>query len=313
MSADETAPGRTILVSGVSRAFGQVVALNDVSFELRPGIVGLLGPNGAGKSTLLKILTGELRPTLGEVRVLGLEPFANPGLFRRIAVAPEQEALFEDVTGREFLTFMLTLRGHEPADAAKRAAEQLDAMGLADAMDRRIGGYSKGMRQRCKLAAVLSADAEVLFLDEPLTGLDPLWRHRIQTMIRQRAESGVTVVFSSHVLHEVEQATRQILLLHRGRLAAQGEAREIRALVDKHPHRIHLECVRSRDLGARLLRWDSVESVKVTERGLLVTTPRPDRFYAELTAAAAAEDLGVSGLHSPDDSLAALFETLVHG
>ncbi|MCG3135833.1 MAG: Vitamin B12 import ATP-binding protein BtuD [Planctomycetes bacterium] len=305
--------GATIEVRQLSRAFGQVVALNEVSFDVAPGIVGLLGPNGAGKSTLLKILTGELRPSLGSVRVLGLDPFANPEYFARIAVAPEQEALFEDVTGREFITFMLKLRGHDAADAGRRAEEHLDAMGLADAMHRKIGGYSKGMRQRCKLAAVFSADAEALFLDEPLTGLDPVWRHRIQTRIRERAEAGVTVVFSSHVLHEVEQATRQVLLLHRGRLAAQGEAREIRAMVDKHPHRIHVECARPREIGARLLAWDSVESVRVTPKGLLVTTPKPDRFYASLTEASAAEDLGVTGLHSPDDSLAALFETLVGG
>lgn len=300
-----------IEVRNLSRAFGQVVALNEVSFDVQPGVVGLLGPNGAGKSTLLKILAGELRPTIGDVRVLGEAPFANPAYFRRIAVAPEQETLFEDLTGLEFVSFMLRLRGHPPSAADDLAQGALARMDLLPAMDRRIGGYSKGMRQRCKLAAVLAPETELLFLDEPLTGLDPLWRHRIQKMIRERADAGTTVVFSSHVLHEVEQATRQILLLHRGRLAAQGDARDIRALVDSHPHRVNVECERPRDLARIFVSWDCVESVQIRANGLVVKTPRPDVFYADVTALAAAEDVGITGLDSPDDSIAALFETLV--
>jgi ABC-2 type transport system ATP-binding protein len=167
------------------------------------------------------------------------------------------------------------------------------------------------MRQRTKLATTFAHDPEVLFLDEPLTGLDPLWRHRVQKALHEAADGGACVIFSSHVLHEVEQATRQVLLLHRGRLVAQGDAREIRALVDTYPHRVHIEARRPRDLGVHLLGWDVVESVTVVERGVRVTTPRPDAFYARLTAEAADGDLGVEGLVSPDDSLQALFETLV--
>ena len=298
-------------VRGLTRSFGQVVALNEVTFDVGGGVMGLLGPNGAGKSTLLKILTGELRPTLGRVEVLGLEPFANPDLYHRIGIAPEQDTLFDDLTGRQFVSFLLRLRGWDPPAAGKRAADWLDRMGLADAMDRKIGGYSKGMRQRTKLATTFAHDPDVIFLDEPLTGLDPLWRHRVQKSIREAADAGACVIFSSHVLHEVEQATRQVLLLHRGRVVAQGDAREIRALVDTYPHRIQIETPRPRELGVRLLAWDIVESVSVTGNGLRVTTPRPDAFYARLTDAAASEDLAVEGMVSPDDSLQALFETLV--
>jgi len=300
-----------IRVSRVMRSFGQVVALNDVSFDVAGGIVGLLGPNGAGKSTLLKLLTGEIRPTLGNVRVLGQEPFANPDLHHRIGTAPELDALFDDLTGHEFVSFLLKLRGWDPPEAARRADAWLDRMGLSDAMHRRIGGYSKGMRQRTKLATTFAHDPEVLFLDEPLTGLDPLWRHRVQTAVREAAAAGACVVFSSHVLYEVEHATRQVLLLHRGRIVAQGDAGEIRALIDTFPHRVHVEARRPRELGVRLLGWDTVESVTVTPTGVRLTTPRPDAFYADLTRAAADDDLGIEGLVSPDDSLQALFETLV--
>ena len=304
-----TAP--VIEVRDLSRAYGEVVALNEVSFDIEAGVVGLLGPNGAGKSTLLKILTGELRPSLGTVRVLGMEPFANPELFRRIGICPEQDTIFEDLTGREFVAFLVRLRGVDPAESGRRAEEWLDRFGLADAMHRKIRGYSKGMRQRTKLAFALAHDPELLFLDEPLTGLDPLWRHRVQKSLKEAAARGTTVIFSSHVLYEVEAATHQVLMLHRGRLAAQGDAREIRALIDKYPHRVRLVAERPRELGLRLLSWDCVESASILADGVDVTTSRPGVFYTRLTAEGSSDDLGVSGFSSPDDSIKALFETLV--
>ncbi len=300
-----------IRVRELTRIYGEVVALNELSFEVQGGIVGLLGPNGAGKSTLLKVLTGEIQPSLGSAEVLGLTPYANPNLYHRIGIAPEQDALFEDLTAREFITFVLKLRGWDPPEAARRAAEWLDRLGLADAMDRRIGGYSKGMRQRTKLATALSHDCEILFLDEPLTGLDPLWRHRVQKAVKEAAARGTTVIFSSHVLYEVEAATRQVLLLHRGRMAAQGDSHEIRALIDKFPHRVHLHAERPRELGKILLGWECVESVKLRHDGVDVTTPFPQTFYDRMTREAADDDLGISGMTSPDDSLQALFEALI--
>jgi ABC-2 type transport system ATP-binding protein len=300
-----------IEVRDLSRSYGEVVALNEVSFDVEPGVVGLLGPNGAGKSTLLKVLTGELRPSLGTATVLGMTPYANPDLYHRIGICPEQDAIFEDLTALEFVSFLLRLRGVDPGESGRLASEWLDRFGLADAMKRKIRGYSKGMRQRTKLAFALAHDPELLFLDEPLTGLDPLWRHKVQKALREAAGRGTTVIFSSHVLYEVESATRQVLMIHRGRIAAQGDAREIRALIDKHPHRVHLQAARPRELGVRLLSWDCVESALVRADGVDVTTPKPAAFYARLTAEAADEDLGVDGFTSPDDSIKALFETLV--
>ncbi len=299
-------------VERVTRAYGEVVALNDVSLEIRPGIVGLLGPNGAGKSTLLKLLTGELRPGLGTVQVLGLEPFANAALYARIGICPEQDALFEDLSAVEFLAFLLRLRGFDVAAARARALEWLERVGLTDAAHRTLRGFSKGMRQRVKLCTAFAHEPEIVFLDEPLTGLDPLWRARVQRMVRERAAAGGTVLFSSHVLPEVEQVTREVILLHRGRVAAQGDAREIRALVDRIPHRIELAAREPRRLAVLLAGWECVEGVRIREGAVDVTTSRPDLLYATLTEACAADELGVLGVASPDDGLQALFDALVH-
>jgi ABC-2 type transport system ATP-binding protein len=301
-----------IQVEQLTRSYGAVVAINDVSLTIESGVVGLLGPNGAGKSTLLKTLTGELRPGIGSVQVLGMTPFANPDLYARIGICPEQDAMFEDMTGREFVAFLLRLRGLEGKHARDRADAWLDRMGLTDARDRKLRGYSKGMRQRTKLCTAFAHEPELVFLDEPLTGLDPLWRHHVQTLVRERADAGATVLFSSHVLHEVEQVTREVVLLHRGRVAAQGNSREIRALIDRVPHRVEVLAREPRRVAVLLAGWDCVESVRVRETGVDVTTTRPDLFYALLTESCAADHLGVEGLSSPDDSLQALFDTLVN-
>ena len=307
-----SAAAPVVRVAGLTRAYGAVVALNDVSVDIRPGVVGLLGPNGAGKSTLLRILTGELHPGAGTVEVLGLRPFANPALFARIGLCPEQDALFEDMNARAFLAFLLRLRGHDGAAARRLADEWIERMGLTDAAGRRLRGYSKGMRQRVKLCTALMHEPELIFLDEPMTGLDPLWRHHVQTLVRARADAGATVIFSSHVLHEVEQVTREVVVLHRGRIAAQGNAREVRAMIDRIPHRIALLTPEPRAVAVRLAAWECVESVRVHAQGVDVTTPRPDVFYCLVTAACADEGLPVEGLSSPDDGLQALFDALVH-
>jgi ABC-2 type transport system ATP-binding protein len=299
-------------VDHLTRSYGQVVALNDVSLDIQGGVVGLLGPNGAGKSTLLRTLTGELRPGIGDVTVLGMKPFANPDLYARIGICPEQDALLEDMTATEFVSFLLRLRGLGSADAKQRARAWLDRMGLSEAADRKLGGYSKGMRQRVKLCTAFAHEPELLFLDEPMTGLDPLWRHHIQTLVRERAAAGATILFSSHVLHEVEQVTREVVLLNRGRVAAQGNSREIRALLDRIPHRVKVVAKEPRKMAVRFAGWECVESVKVLETGVDVTTLRPDVFYRLVTEACAAEDLGIEALSSPDDSLQALFDTLVN-
>lgn len=311
-----TAPGAPVLeIRRVSRWFGPVIALNDVSGSVHPGITALVGPNGAGKSTLLNVLTGEVRPNLGEIRVLGEDPWDNPGLFRRVGFCPQQDALFEDLDAPSCVGYLMRLRGFDPAAARSRAEAALAAAGLApEAWGRRVAGYSKGMRQRVRIAQAIAHSPEVLFLDEPLTGLDPVGRREMRGLFRTLAGQGTTILVSSHVLHEVEGTTDRILLLHQSRLRAEGTIADIRELLDAHPHSLEIVCDRPREMAAHLLGGAGVESVSVLPEGLLVARTRtPKETYAHVVRLAAEGGFAVSRLSSPDDTLEAVFRYLVHG
>jgi len=206
----------------LGRWYGQVVGLNELSVRIEGGITGLLGPNGAGKSTFLKLIAGELKPSRGTVRVFGENPFANSRLYRRMGVCPQQDALYRRMSGFEMVRFLLRLSGYSRREAARRAREALVRLDLEQDMNRRTSGYSKGMRQRVKLAQAIAHDPEVLILDEPLGGLDPGGRRRVIGLLKELSEKGMDILVSSHVLHEIEILTSNILLIHRGRLLAQG-------------------------------------------------------------------------------------------
>jgi ABC-2 type transport system ATP-binding protein len=298
----------------LTRWYGPVMALGRVTLEAGPGITALLGENGAGKSTLLKILTGELRPSLGRALVLGEEPWGNPGLFRRVGYCPEGDALFEDMDAPSAVAFLLRLRGFDPDAARRRAEAALAAVGLDPAAwGRRTAGYSKGMRQRVRLAQALAHGPELVLLDEPLTGLDPVGRRDLRLLFRRLAAAGTSLVLSSHVLHEVEATTDRVLLLHRARLLAHGSVHEIRALIDRHPHSVEVACDRPRELAARLAAMDEVVSVRVEPGRVVAETPAPDRFYPALVRALADGGYRVERLSSPDDDLEAVFRYLVKG
>ncbi len=248
---------------GVSKWYGQVIGLNNLTLTIPQGVSGLLGPNGAGKSTLLQLVTGQLRPSQGEVRVLGRTVWNNPGLNHFIGLCPEQDAFYEWMTGRDFLHTCARLSGLGRAEARTAAAQALELVGMTEHMGRAIRGYSKGMRQRTKLAQALVHDPEVLFLDEPLTGTDPVARRDLMDIIARLGQEGKSVVVSSHVLHEVQAVTPNIILLNHGRLVAQGNVREIRDLIDKYPHRIVLICANYRALAAKVVGFEDVEGVKM--------------------------------------------------
>ena len=227
-----------IKVANVSKWYGQVIGLNDFSLDFPRGITGLLGPNGAGKSTLLKILTGQIKPDLGQVSVMGHKPFSNPVIWDFTGYCPEQEAFWYNLTGYEFVMLLVRLQGwsKEKADSAARAA--IETMGLTGDSGRKIGGYSKGMKQRIKIAQCIVHEPDLLILDEPLAGTDPLARHHIIKLLHQWENEGKTIIISSHVLEEVERITNNIVLIHRGRLLADGKIDQIRDLIDQHPHHI---------------------------------------------------------------------------
>jgi ABC-2 type transport system ATP-binding protein len=298
---------------GVSKWYGNVIGLNKLTLHVPAGVTGLLGPNGAGKSTLLQLATGQLRPSQGTVRVLGQRVWDNPALNRVVGLCPEQDAFYEWMTGRDFVRTCARLSGLGRREASAAADRAMARVGMAEHMNRAVRGYSKGMRQRTKLAQALVHDPRVLFLDEPLTGTDPVARRDLIEVVRGLGAAGRSVLVSSHVLHEIQSLTPRIVLLHRGRLVAEGHVREIRDLIDKHPHRIVLVCDRYRDLAARLATCADVDGIKFLDRGsgLLVETRQPDAFYARLPALALSDGLALREVYSEDDNLEAVFKYLV--
>jgi ABC-2 type transport system ATP-binding protein len=298
----------------VSKWYGNVIGINKLTLEIRPGVTGLLGPNGAGKSTLLQLATGQLRPSQGSVRVLGRRVWNNPALNRFIGLCPEQDAFYEWMTGWDFVHTCARLSGLGRSEAREAAQHTIDAVGMTKNQGRAIRGYSKGMRQRIKLAQSLVHNPEVLFLDEPLTGTDPVARRDLMNIIQRLGGEGKSVLVSSHVLHEVQSLTPNIVLLNHGRLVAEGHVRQIRDLIDKHPHHIVLVCDEYRKLAGRVLAWDDVEGVKVlaSESGVMVETRSPDVFYSRLPALSLEDGLAIKAVYSDDDNLEAVFKYLVN-
>ncbi|MBL8862822.1 MAG: ABC transporter ATP-binding protein [Planctomycetes bacterium] len=298
----------------LGRWYGDVVGVSDVSVTIEGGIVGLLGANGAGKSTFLKLLVGELKPSRGSIRVLSEVPFANARLYRRLGFSPQQDALWGDLTARGTLEFLLRASGFPRAEARDRADRALRRVQLESAADRRVAGFSKGMRQRVRIAQAIAHDPEFVVLDEPLNGLDPLARRAALELFRELAAHGAHVLVSSHVLHEVEELTRTVLLLHRGRVLAQGSARDIRALLDRRPRRVAIRARDPKRLARALLTLDGVSAVRVGEDGALeVETRDLAELETRLPALAAEVRAGVRRLAIADASLDALFDELVGG
>jgi ABC-2 type transport system ATP-binding protein len=300
-----------IAFARASRWYGPVIALNDVTIDIPPGVTGLLGPNGAGKSTFLKLTAGQLRPSQGEVRLLGRPSWGSPELFHRVGMCPEIDAFWERLTGLEFLTTLLRFTGYDEAECLRRAENALHQVDLLDAKGRKLGGYSKGMRQRIKLAQSIAHDPEVLLLDEPVAGMDPVNRRRVIDLVRRLGREGKTVVVSSHILHEVEAMTRRVLLIHNGRILAEGDVRDIRDLLDEHPHTVALRARDPRRLAQAIVAWPTVLSISFGAEGewLTVQTKRPDEFYGALPEAAL--EAGVTEMYSPDEDLESVFRYLV--
>jgi ABC-2 type transport system ATP-binding protein len=297
----------------VTRWYGQVIGVNGVSCEINPGVTGLLGLNGAGKSTLFKLMAGQLAPSKGRILLMGHDLAKHPGLFRWIGFCPEPDALYESMTGREMLVYLLRLHGFDGREATQRAASALERTHLTADADRRVAGYSKGMRQKIKLAQAMAHDPRVLFLDEPFNGMDPVSRHESMELIRELGAEGKTVLVSSHILHEVEQMTSTILLIQNGRILAEGHVSDIRDLIERHPHQVRIACDRPRVLAAALVSSEDVQGVRVEadDEHVVVETNRPRTFFAALPAIALTGEARIRGFTTADDNLKSLFEYLV--
>lgn len=301
-----------IRVDQVSRWFGSVVAVSEVTFDIAPGITGLLGPNGAGKTTLLRMMTGLAATSTGTVTVFGEPVRDNPPLYRRIGVMSEHETVYGFMKGREFVRMMGRLRGVRDLEAAvDRAIALVD---LADAQHRPMGTYSRGMRQRMRLAATLVHDPEILILDEPLNGADPRQRVHFQHLLEQLAADGRTIVLSSHILEEVEQIAETVLLIVNGKLAASGGFREIRAALDQRPYHVRVLCDAPRKLAAAVVTLDSVEAVHVDPDGAIIILSRNVReVQIELPRLARSASISLRRVEPLDDSLESVFGYLVEG
>ena len=297
----------------VTKLYGSVIGVNDVTISLPSGAYGLLGPNGSGKSTLLNLITGQLRPTLGRVRTLDHRPWNNTRLLRRIGVCPEQDLLYPNVTGLDWVSYLLKLHGFTRREAGRRARQALELVGLGSAMRQPIGGYSRGMRQRAKLAQVLAHDPELLILDEPFNGLDPVGRHQMTVLLREWIQAGKGVLLASHILHEVEAITQSFLLICGGRLLASGSAEEVHALLADVPNEIRIRCSNAPQLARRLLETDAVQALRFTDdgQGLVLATRSPATIYNRLPEWIAGTDVRIEEFRSTGDSLQALFESLL--
>ena len=307
MTIEATPPA--IELRHVARWYGNVVAVNDVSFGLGPGVTGLLGPNGAGKTTLLHMLAGFLAPSAGEVLILGRHPHRDPGVYRQIGLVPEREAVYPFLTGLDYVRFNARLQGLP--DANRAALEAIRRVDLEDAMNRAIGTYSKGMRQRVKVAGALVHDPQVLLLDEPFNGMDPRQRIAMMDLLGQLADQGRTILFSSHILEEVERVGTQILVMVAGRLAASGDFHAIRALMTDRPHMIPIRSSDDRKLATVLMADPAVFAVELTPAGCSVQTAQLGAFRRLIAGASRAAGVRITDVFSEDESLEKVFEYLV--
>jgi ABC-2 type transport system ATP-binding protein len=298
-----------IRLDHVSRWYGNVVAVNDVSFDVGPGVTGLLGPNGAGKSTLLHMAAGLLAPSAGAVLIDGKPTWRDPTMYRHVGLVPEREAVYPYLSGYEFVLANAHLQHlDDPVAAADRAIERVD---LADAAKRKIGTYSKGMRQRIKMAAALVHDPAVMLLDEPFNGMDPRQRLHMFELLRRMAADDLTVLLSSHILEEVERVADSVLVIYAGRLAASGDFRSIRRLMTDRPHVFLVRSSDDRRLASVLLAEECVFGVELDAKGLLVRTSDFGQFTHRIPAVARDADISLLELMSTDDSLESVFGYLV--
>jgi ABC-2 type transport system ATP-binding protein len=299
----------SIVLERVSRWYGNVVAINDVSFSVGAGVTGLLGPNGAGKSTLLHMLAGLLRPSAGKVLVGGQPTWRNPAVYRQIGLVPEREAVHDYLTGTGFVELAARLqRLPDPSAAAARAIATVD---LAGAAGRAVGGYSKGMRQRVKIAAALVHEPKILLLDEPFNGMDPRQRLHMMELLRGMAAAGRTILFSSHILEEVERLADQVLVVHAGRLAASGKYRQIRRLMTDRPHTFRVRASDNRRLAAAFLAEPTVLGAELQDGLLMVRVAEFSGFTNVVARVAKATGVSLFEVAPTDDSLESVFAYLV--
>lgn len=301
-----------IVFEDVSKFYGEILGVNRVNLSIPPGITSLVGPNGSGKTTLMNLMTGLVRPTRGRVEVLGYKTSDPENLFRILGYSTQFDAFPKGLTGFQFLYSYLLLSGRDSQSAQQMAWRSIERVNLVDAAHRHIAAYSKGMRQRIRLAQAIAHDPKVLVLDEPLNGLDPLARSEMIALFRATAEQGCYVIISSHILHEVDVISDQVILLSNGYVVAEGQIQNVRSEIQEHPTQILVRCNRPRELAARILGDERTIEVSIhkDERGLLLKTRDADRFYLALNDLALA-GIDIESIAPADDDVLSVYEYLI--
>ncbi|MCK5774439.1 MAG: ABC transporter ATP-binding protein [Thermoplasmata archaeon] len=302
-----------IEVKNVSKFYGSVLGLNEITVDFGKGITGILGPNGAGKSTLIKAIMGQIKPNMGKITVMGERVWDNPKLNQIMGYCPEQEAFYDRMTGSEFVTYCARLNGHSRNKAGEMARKVIETVDLTKDMNRAVTGYSKGMKQRIKIAQSLVHDPEILVMDEPLAGTDPVGRIQIMELLFKLRDQGKHILVSSHVLHEVERMTENIVLINKGKLLAQGNLHKIRDSMDKFPLTVKITCEKRRELASILSKMENIISLSYAggQNVLLVRTGDPNLFYDGFQEIILDEGIRIDSIDSPDDNLDAIFKYLV--
>lgn len=302
-----------ITFENVSKFYGEVLGVNRVTAVIRPGITGLVGPNGSGKTTLLNLMTGLLRPTRGSIRIFDLHPSQPEQLFRRVGYCTQFDSFPKGFSGFRFIHSYLRLHGYSIAEADEMTSRAIEQVGLAEAAHRKIAGYSKGMRQRIKLAQAIAHDPQVLLLDEPLNGLDPIARAEIIALFREHAGEGRHVIISSHILHEVDMISDRVILLNGGYVVAEGDIQSVRGEMPEHPIQVLIRCNEPGKLASRLFEMNHVVEVKIQEdqRGLLIRTRDADHFYLKLNQAILETQQEVETVAPADEDVHSVYQYLI--
>jgi ABC-2 type transport system ATP-binding protein len=304
---------QVIRFENVSRFYGDVLGVNQVNLIIGPGVTSLVGPNGAGKSTLMNLMTGLIRPSRGRLRVLGQSPSDPERFFRLVGYCAQLDHFPRGVTGRSFIRDSLLLHGLGPEEAAERTSEALDRVNMLEAADRKLAGHSKGMRQRIRLAQAIAHHPQVLVLDEPLNGLDPMARAETMTLLKALADDGKHVIISSHILHEVDRLSDQVVLLHHGYVVAEGQIHGVRDEVREQPAQILVRCSDPRRLARVAFADEGVVEARIQDdgQGVLVRTREADRFYRLLNQIVAAGEIELEAVAPADDDVGSVYQYLL--
>ena len=304
---------RMIVFEDVSKFYGEVLGVNRVNLQIAPGITSLVGPNGSGKTTLMNLMTGLLRPTSGRIRVLGISPDHPEAVFQKLGYCSQFDSFPRGATARGFIEFYLRVHGFTKQETEELTQQALERVSLTEAADRRISAFSKGMRQRVRLAQSIAHNPSVLVLDEPLNGLDPMARAEIIRLFRQLADAGMFLIISSHILHEVDMMSDSVVLIHNGYIVAEGDVHGVRDEIDEHPIQILVRCDRPQALAARLFEHEHTVEARIhnDRHGLFVKTRRPDDFYLLLNKVITEQNLQVESVGPVDDDLNAVYQYLI--